>query len=202
MIKLEHVVLASPEQMEFIIEGMRNPMNSWEKSDSQVCNYIFKGCCGSCEKENNGCRTNSEENDFYMGINDYTLMQNMPSKEIARIPRVTICSNLSLCDNEFRIMERVNNADQFNADDVEQVPDYNISDKIRVDSNPISPEHYKRLSPEPKDVIRSWGLNFNLGSAVKYISRAGHKDDIIQDLKKAQQFIQFEIDYLEGDKEK
>lgn len=34
MIKLEHVVLASPEQMKFIIQGMRNPMNSWEKSDS------------------------------------------------------------------------------------------------------------------------------------------------------------------------
>ena len=78
---------------------------------------------------------------------------------------------------------------------------YNIPDNIRLNPNPISPEHYKRLSPEPKDVIRSWGLNFNLGSAVKYISRAGHKDDIIQDLKKAQQFIQFEIDYLEGDKE-
>lgn len=30
-IKLEHVVLASPEQTEFIIEGMRNPMNSWNK---------------------------------------------------------------------------------------------------------------------------------------------------------------------------
>ena len=25
MIKLEHVVLASPEQMEFIIQGMQNP---------------------------------------------------------------------------------------------------------------------------------------------------------------------------------
>ena len=36
MIKLENVVLASPEQMEFIIEGMRNPMNSWEKSDSEI----------------------------------------------------------------------------------------------------------------------------------------------------------------------
>lgn len=36
MIKLENVVLASPEQMEFIIEGMRNPMNSWEKSDSEL----------------------------------------------------------------------------------------------------------------------------------------------------------------------
>ena len=34
MIKLEHVVLASAEQMEVIIEGKRNPMNSWEKSDS------------------------------------------------------------------------------------------------------------------------------------------------------------------------
>lgn len=36
MIKLENVVLASPEQMEFIIEGMRNPMNSWNRSDSEL----------------------------------------------------------------------------------------------------------------------------------------------------------------------
>lgn len=43
-------------------------------------------------------------------------------------------------------------------------------------SNAINPEHYNRLNPQPKDVIRAWGLNFNLGSAVKYISRAGHKD--------------------------
>lgn len=65
-------------------------------------------------------------------------------------------------------------------------------------SNAIKPEHYNRLNPQPKDVIRAWGLNFNLGSAVKYISRAGRKDDIVQDLKKAQEFIQFEIDAIEG----
>lgn len=65
-------------------------------------------------------------------------------------------------------------------------------------SNAIKPEHYNRLNPQPKDVIRAWGLNFNLGSAVKYISRAGHKDDAVQDLKKAQEFIQFEIDAIEG----
>ena len=35
MIKLEHAVFASTEQMQFIIEGMRNPMNSWNKSDSK-----------------------------------------------------------------------------------------------------------------------------------------------------------------------
>lgn len=34
MIKLENTVFASTEQMKFIIEGMRNPMNSWDKSDS------------------------------------------------------------------------------------------------------------------------------------------------------------------------
>lgn len=39
MIKVEHVVLASPAQMEFIIEGMRNPMNSWEKGDSDNSIY-------------------------------------------------------------------------------------------------------------------------------------------------------------------
>lgn len=67
-------------------------------------------------------------------------------------------------------------------------------------SNAINPEHYNRLNPQPKDVIRAWGLNFNLGSAVKYISRAGHKDDIVQDLKKAREFLSFEIEALEAER--
>ena len=35
MIKIENTILPSAEQMEFVIEGMRNPKNSWEKSDSK-----------------------------------------------------------------------------------------------------------------------------------------------------------------------
>ena len=35
MIKVENTGLASPEQMSFIIQGLRNPMNSWDKSDSK-----------------------------------------------------------------------------------------------------------------------------------------------------------------------
>lgn len=66
-----------------------------------------------------------------------------------------------------------------------------------------NPSHYvEGRKYEPKDVIRDWGLNFNLGNAVKYIARAGRKSDIIEDLKKAQQYIQFEIDALEADQEK
>lgn len=62
------------------------------------------------------------------------------------------------------------------------------------------PDHYCFSKYEPKDVIREWGLNFNLGSAVKYIARAGRKDDIVQDLKKAREFLSFEIEALEVDK--
>ena len=63
------------------------------------------------------------------------------------------------------------------------------------------PAHYTDgRKYEPKDVIRDWGLNFNTGSAVKYLSRAGRKDDIVQDLRKAQEFIQFEIDAIEAER--
>lgn len=36
MLKIDHVLLPSPEQWEIIIEGMRNAMNSWDKSDSYI----------------------------------------------------------------------------------------------------------------------------------------------------------------------
>lgn len=62
------------------------------------------------------------------------------------------------------------------------------------------PEHYCFSKFEPKDVIREWGLNFNLGSAVKYIARAGRKDDIVQDFKKAREFLTFEIEALEAER--
>ena len=63
------------------------------------------------------------------------------------------------------------------------------------------PSHYcLDRKYEPKDVIRDWGLNFNLGSAVKYISRAGRKGDILQDLRKARQFIEFEIEAIEAER--
>lgn len=35
MLKIEKTVLPSPEQWKIIIEGMRNPMNSWDKMDSE-----------------------------------------------------------------------------------------------------------------------------------------------------------------------
>ena len=64
MIKLEHIVLASPEQMEFIIEGMRNPMNSWEKSDSS---------CGTATRDTNV----QWDDNYFIGTNDTALMKHL-----------------------------------------------------------------------------------------------------------------------------
>ena len=69
MIKIEHVVLASPEQMEFIIEGMRNPMNSWEKSDSYE-NY-------SVEFDDDLPSAEIRHPYFRVGAGDLALMQRL-----------------------------------------------------------------------------------------------------------------------------
>ena len=62
------------------------------------------------------------------------------------------------------------------------------------------PSHYAEgRKYEPVDVIRDWELNFNLGNAVKYISRAGRKEDAVLDLEKAIQYIQFEIDAIKAE---
>lgn len=60
------------------------------------------------------------------------------------------------------------------------------------------PSHYcEGRKYEPIDIINDWDLNFNLGNVVKYISRAGRKDNIIQDLKKASFYLNWEINKLE-----
>lgn len=81
MIKLEHVVLASPEQMKFIIEGMRNPMNSWNKTDSELC----KGASELCDQciynpgRENPCYSaiKNKENYLVVGSDDFSLMNRL-----------------------------------------------------------------------------------------------------------------------------
>lgn len=53
-------------------------------------------------------------------------------------------------------------------------------------------DHYKKLMPEPIDVIEQWNLSFSLGNAVKYIARCNHKGNKIADLEKAIYYLQRE----------
>ena len=47
------------------------------------------------------------------------------------------------------------------------------------------------------DVFKDYSLNFNKGNILKYVIRAGKKDDELQDLRKALDYLQREIAYLE-----
>ena len=63
MLKIENVEVIG---WEAAVRGMRNPKNSWEKSDSGVkCPYKKEKCCGECQQN------------FCIGPNDYTLMMQL-----------------------------------------------------------------------------------------------------------------------------
>lgn len=75
MIKIENVGLASPEQMEFIIQGMRNPMNSWGKSDT--C-FSDESCVNCYDNQRDLCDKDSFfRKDEKLGSNDHSLMQRL-----------------------------------------------------------------------------------------------------------------------------
>jgi hypothetical protein len=58
-----------------------------------------------------------------------------------------------------------------------------------ADDKVNSPSHYKVGGIETIDFIEAKGLNYHLGNVVKYISRADHKDDKLENLKKAQWYL-------------
>lgn len=92
----------------------------------------------------------------------------------------------------------------------------NLKDNAPVDTNSINPvndavhhpSHYTQGKIECIDFIYDKELNFSLGNAIKYIVRAGHKksngmsdqEKTIQDLEKAKQYIDFEIEHIKGNK--
>lgn len=75
MIKLEHEVFASPEQLIFIIEGMRNPMNSWDKSDSERCED--KESCDGCTRKEECDNHYIPKKELVLGPNDISLMKKL-----------------------------------------------------------------------------------------------------------------------------
>ncbi len=70
-----------------------------------------------------------------------------------------------------------------------------MSKKERVDH----PDHYNQGHIEVIDVIEDWfdGLDFCAANVVKYVSRYRHKDNPVEDLKKAKWYIERMITKLE-----
>lgn len=67
----------------------------------------------------------------------------------------------------------------------------------------INPDHYKGDRQfEPIEVIEDWNLNYNLGNALKYISRSGRKpgENVEEGLCKAVWYLEREIDKIRDTK--
>lgn len=75
MIKIENTEVVG---WEAAIRGMRNPMNSWEKSDSGFCATHGPDHCTDCIYSNNCTATEGEiEANYIIGPNDHDLMMRL-----------------------------------------------------------------------------------------------------------------------------
>lgn len=89
-----------------------------------------------------------------------------------------------------------------------KIRDLDFTDELRGDDDPVSsPAHYQLMLPdgEPIEAIDyihavlgdDGVVAYCRGSALKYLSRAGRKDDYAQDLRKAAWFTTYAAGVLE-----
>lgn len=78
------------------------------------------------------------------------------------------------------------------------VPNGLMSMQVYADDKINSPTHYKVGGIETIDFIEAKNLGYNLGNVVKYISRADHKDNKLDNLKKAQWYLNRAVSKLEA----
>ena len=62
-------------------------------------------------------------------------------------------------------------------------------------TNDHGPRYYRRGSIQVWDFVRDQELNFHLGNVIKYVCRAGHKFDDIDDLEKAIHYLKNEVEF-------
>jgi hypothetical protein len=60
--------------------------------------------------------------------------------------------------------------------------------------DPVNPSHYVKGGIEVRHVIRAFECTYNCGTAVAYILRAPFKGHYAEDLRKAIQHLQFELE--------
>jgi hypothetical protein len=76
-------------------------------------------------------------------------------------------------------------------------PNAVMSMAVYADDKVNSPSHYKVGGIETIDFIEAKQLGYHLGNVIKYISRADYKDDKLENLKKAQWYLNRAVSQLE-----
>ena len=117
-----------------------------------------------------------------IGIGELALATNVPYSNIKSFEDGTLMPSL-------QVLKRISEAINIDYKELDVKEDK----KEMVDH----PSHYNMGKYEVIDVIEDWNLGFNLGNTVKYIGRAGHKDNVLQELKKARWYLDREIKKIE-----
>lgn len=206
MIKLEKTVLPSYEQWQMIIEGMRNPMNSWDKSDSYKCEDSQIEC-RECPYYREKCSKNNFDY-CIIGPNDLKLMKNLvkAGKDHRKFMRmITVYVNIraplywwkefdtykvgtlsNSCSTMHKIHAKEFTLDDFSHDHLEGIsPDYLLStiDRLNncramylVNKNKDWWWQLIQLLPTSYNQKRTVMLNYEVLANV-YHSRKNHKLD-------------------------
>ena len=116
------------------------------------------------------------------------------TKKLGRPRKVTEASaNLNRLMEEYKSKRLMQSAD--GKRDVHPVLDAPLK------ADPVNhPAHYKVGGIETIDFIEAKKLGYNLGNVVKYITRSDHKGNRLQDLRKAQWYLEREIWNAEDNK--
>lgn len=75
--------------------------------------------------------------------------------------------------------------------------EFEFMDDVSTNDAVNHPSHYTQGNIEVIDYIEDKKLGYHLGNVVKYVSRAGHKNNALEDLKKARWYLDREIKNME-----
>jgi predicted DNA-binding transcriptional regulator AlpA len=110
-----------------------------------------------------------------IGGTRHKVTKEMLDRNATNVDLAEMARQISLGRNRLRMMSSVNDT---------------INDTVN------HPAHYKVGGIETIDFIEAKKLGYNLGNVVKYVTRAGHKGNIKEDLEKARWYLNRELENL------
>ena len=164
MIKIENVVLPSTKQWQAVIRGMRNPMNSWDKSDS---GWYSIGAPGTNPAVANDQYLTAK---YCIGDNDVNLMKRLVKagtdhrKFMRMIPvYVDITAPLYwVAEHDTYKIATVRNSCSFMHKGVSKpfsINDFSVDEQISYLLNPIKKEQYELTYPYETDEYKIYELD-------------------------------------------
>ena len=149
-------------------------------------------------------------------LNDYLVENpNAKASAVAKLIKVTVQSvyqrkakmksavtnglaqHRNIVDKTWKLIETVTSKKSVRQKPSTLVPNAVASMALFADDKVNSPSHYKVGGIETIDFIEAKGLDYHLGNVVKYVSRAEFKDTKLENLKKAQWYLNRVIANLE-----